>query len=190
MKKVFLEILGIFLLASFSGGCTSSAKKVIASGDFAVEGKILQAAQQIDGGTILVIPFTAGEGVAETDDLEKISFRLVHGISNVLQNQPRLTLLSSGRPQDADFIIKGRIVRLFEKKGFPKVFKARDVRREIVVRGELVSRKTGETLGYFSDSLKSQAPQEDLNQLAERLGQRIGDFIASGLTLSKSGGSS
>lgn len=175
------KIMICCLLAVSVSGCAVFSKKKPAVGPAdVVEGKVLNPGALKQGGKVLIVPFTAGEAVAETDVLQKISLRLVRGLSEELKAQGNLEILSGEEnPQQADFVIKGRIVRLIEKKGMPKVVKARSVTRTVAVRGELVSRRKNETIAIFSDDVKSAIGQEDFGLLAERLGQRIGAFIVS-----------
>ena len=173
-------VIPVVVLVVFSMTNCCWAKKAIPQGETgAVQGNFIDAEPLRQGGKILIIPFSAGEGVAQTEMLENLALRLVRGLSEALSGQEHLKVLS-GEPKiaEADFVIKGRVVRLIEKKGFPSLIGERKIIRELVVNGEVVSRRTGEVLADFSDSQRTTQRAEDFNILAEKEGQRIGAFIA------------
>ena len=177
--RSILKTTLILCLAVVFFGCSHIPKKttVPSSPDDGVVGRVLDSASLRQGGKILIIPFTAGEGVAATDDLDKISLRLVRGLSVALEGQQKFVVLSGDKAQDADFVIKGRIVRVKEKKGMPQFLKARTAMRYLSVEGEVVARKGSQTLAYFSNEAKNRDQSEKLEIMAERLGTNIGEFI-------------
>jgi len=181
---VIAQQVVLFFVAMSLLGCWTTAKHVrkpkpvpsttaLGTG---TQGNILNKARLKAGGKVLIVPFSAGERVAETDETEKIAFRLLRGMSEALKDQKVLVLVPGDEAASADFVIRGRIVRLKEKDEFVKFFSRKKV-RYLAVEGEMTSRDNDEPMAYFSHSAKNQSANENFGEVAEKLGRDIGRFI-------------
>lgn len=143
-----------------------------------ITGKMIDPVRLKAGGKILVVPFTAGENVAQTPELDKTALRLVRGFNQEMQDQSKFIFLNGDKPQEADLLIKGRIVRATETKKFPKVFTSK-YSRVLAIEGEILAAHGGEPVALFSGQIRNQSSGLRLGDLAETLGERLARFILS-----------
>jgi hypothetical protein len=141
-------------------------------------GEILQKKRLTQGGNVLIVPFSAGENVAETNDLERTSLKIVRGIADVLkEGAPALKILTADNAADADFILKGYVTKRESSSRLKKIIGKGNI-RVLAVEGKLVDRKTDEVVLYFFHERKAKGKTFD--EMAQTLGEDIGRFILSG----------
>jgi len=171
--RIFFLVL---ILATLLGCATtaSTTRGHLAPTD--LDGRILAPARLAQGGTVAVVPFSAGENVSQTEVLEKIVFHCLRGITEGLVAQDRLVLASADKVGGADFVIKGRVVKISERKNFPKVFTAKRT-RTLAIEGEMLLRRSGQAVARFRGSRTSQGAQNDFSAMAEQIGQEIAAFL-------------
>jgi len=179
-NKIILIWLTIGLFAAALCGCGAAARRNLKADAAKVEGRILNRVRLAQGGNFLIVPFSAGENVFATEELQSIALRIVRGINEELQVKPQLVLLVADSDSVPDLVMKGRVTRMLEAKRFPSFF-APQFLRVLAVEGEIMDKKTGEPLARFSHSVQNDFPQESFGTMAGRLGRDIGRFIAVGI---------
>jgi len=148
---------------------------------FVQSGKIVNESRLNRGGTLLIVPFDAGESVEANDVMDKVALRIIRGLLDVLENaNHRFDIIYSEDKRDADLVLDGRITKLTQPSTLRK-WVLFDKQRELEIEGFLKEVETGRTVLYFSDSKKTKSDEENHNILALQIGQDIGRFILSGL---------
>ncbi|MBP9853663.1 MAG: hypothetical protein KBD53_02210 [Candidatus Omnitrophica bacterium] len=148
------------------------------------EGQMLAPEKLQKGGKILLVPFQAGGNVAATDELDKISFRVMQGISRSFEysSKPNFKILINLEQSEPDFIIDGYFTVKKESSDFLSKWFFKKKKYVIGVEGKLMDANSKEVLAVFSDTVVSSSPQEDFINLGFKVGQNIGDFIRVSLT--------
>ena len=129
----------------------------------------------------MIVPFTAGEGVEETDQLDKVSLMLVKGVYDTFQDaSSHLKMLEADKIDDADFIIQGHIVSISKPSKVNKLMLSNG-KKQLQVQGKMTDAKTGETVVLFDDHQETSQKDEDCKHLGYVIGENISHFILSGL---------
>ena len=140
--------------------------------------KILKPDLLHRGGALLIVPFSAGVGVAADDDLNKDALMIIRGMSRSLEkgNSP-FKILDAHNADTAELVIQGRITQKNQIKNF--LCRWMPGPREILlgVSGQMIDQKTGETIMLFTHQGKSDLKNLDERKLAEKIGQDIGELI-------------
>lgn len=141
------------------------------------EGRVIRPGRLAEGGRILLVPFRAGESVVASEELDKIAYRVMQGISNSLgENPPYFDIMINDETELPDYYITGYFV---EKRQSPGFIKALRLRQGFIlgVEGKLVDANTQEVLATFNDEVVSSRPGEDFIHLGFQLGHNIGEFL-------------
>ena len=129
------------------------------------------------GGGILVLPFTAGVDVPATDELDRLSLRIVQGMADAFQGQPsKFKLLMADTGNAADVFVRGHITRVSAAGTLKKILPGHQ-RKVLTVAGEVLEAKTRQVLFKFVLTRKTETAQEDLENLGLRVGTEIGGRI-------------
>ena len=136
------------------------------------------------GGALLIVPFSPGVDVAATDDVERISLRIVKGAAELLQEKaPRLEVLLAQNAERAELVLRGRVTKLEDPVGLRnKWFSHRQ--KSLEVKGEMLDSRTNETVLTFSVQLAATAQSESFDDLGQRIGRQIAERIAGELNSS------
>ena len=183
--KIFLRMQRLIFsawLLCFLCGCGwlgSRPAPVPQTQQFVNSGKVIDAVLLAKEGSLLIVPFPAGVNVAATDELEQASFMVVKGIYDTLKEKgAAFRLLESDSPQKPDFIIKGYMTRLSRSGGMIRgLIKGREM--TVAAEGKLLERESGKPALIFSFQRKSAQKETDHRDLGYKVGQDIGEFIAS-----------
>lgn len=141
------------------------------------DGKMINPDRLAKGGSVLLVPFRAGENVVASDELNKIAYRVMQGLSNSLgENPPYFKILINDKEALPDYYIDGYFTR---KQSTPDVAKMFLLRKKYVlgVEGKLMDANTNEVLATFSDTVESNNPEEDFVFLGFKVGINIGEFV-------------
>ncbi|MFA5088971.1 MAG: hypothetical protein WC552_08080 [Candidatus Omnitrophota bacterium] len=145
------------------------------------DGRVVDEKRLGEGGNLLIVPFSAGVGVVASDELEGISLMIVKGIAEVLLGSAApLKILDAQSAHTADLILNGHIVRKAERREGRKLFLGGKNRR-LGVKGEVIDRKTGKVVAYFTNEKIVGGAARDYRALGQAIGQDIGRFLLSGL---------
>lgn len=141
--------------------------------------KVVKAERLRQGGKLIIIPFTAGPGVAATDELDRIVLRVIKGIIDVMgTEQSPIEVVTSASKETADLLMKGNVIELTEPGGFGKWLRfKKDL--SLGIDGQIVDQKTGDTVLVFSKRKKGKPAEGGYYALGEQIGQEIGQFIIS-----------
>ena len=143
-------------------------------------GKILNKERLSQGGNLLLQPFQAGPNVEANPQLDKISFRIMKGVSDSLKgNRPYFNILLDDEKtvQEADLVLQGYITEMHKTSAINGLFgKNKD---NLGIEGKLVDKNTGEVLAVFSNTFEARDKEEDHKKLGLRAGEDIGQFIVS-----------
>ena|SRR3989338_9832535 len=169
--------LGLFVF--FCCGCSifPSKNKEVRLDEANSKAKVVDGARLKSGGGLVVIPFRAGSGIGQTEELERVSLMFVKGFVEVIseRNGP-LRTISPQEASRADFILKGHVTKLKQTKGMKKwLSKAKDF--EMMMEGEMVDQKTGQTVFVFSDKRKVTQENQDFKALAYTIGQDLARLV-------------
>ncbi len=171
LKKYRICVFGILLF--FACGCSFLPWKNpdLRFDEADGKAKIIDSERLKAGGSLVVIPFRAGSGVAQTDSLEKVALTFVKGFAEAMgERKGPLRVVSPDEMANADFIFKGHVVSLTQTKGALRWrSKAKDL--QLALDGEIVDQKTGHTVFTFSDKRKVTSESPDHRALALDMGR-------------------
>ncbi len=146
---------------------------------FIRDGKILDGQRVRAGGKLLIVPFTAGVGVAADVMLDKIALMIVKGIADVLKDEASLfEVLVSENAQEADFVIRGHVTEMSNASRLRRWIPG-NKKISLSVEGRMSDAGSRETLLVFTHGIKAPSDQEDYQQLGYRIGKDIGQFLIS-----------
>lgn len=181
------SLLKLLFITSFIGcaGCSWLGHKPAVSleeetNPYLSSGKIINKDLLKKGGKLVVIPFKAGPGVEENDQLDKIALMIVKGIADELGSSGSLEVVTGDKAKDADFILEGHVTSLGRTAKLKRWTTFQD-KTELAVKGRISAVKTKEMVAVFSDDRQSKYKGETQQQLGLMLGQDIGKFISSGI---------
>jgi len=140
----------------------------------AVQGRILDKDRFLIGGNLLLVPFSAGPGVAETDKTERMALMMVKGLTETVRSSAlRWHVLNASDAGDADIILHGYITAVrspskWNLLGGDRIY--------LAVEGKVTDARTGDFLAEFRHSVEGR-PDEGFLSLAERIGKDLAAFI-------------
>ena len=176
-----MVLLAVCLAVACVGCSSHNLKKSVFSEELSPlkMARVFQRERIAHGGNLLVVPFSAGEGVQASDELDHVSLEIVKGISDILQAKGRpFKFLDSEDAQSADLVIKGRVVRLEEKTGF-KMLPGKHKILSLAVEGSVIEVQGEEILAKFSQDKKGAGKGDTFENLGYRIGVEIGQFLLS-----------
>ncbi len=157
MLVFFMKNLLFFMACLFAAGslgCSSHQKPKVAGSLEATplaQARVFDQNKLIHGGKLLVVPFSAGKNVVASDQLDHVSLMLVKGIADVMGSSGKpFKILVEQDAQSADFVIKGRIVQMEEKKLFHKPWQKKIRKFSLAVERSVPGVETEEVLAKFS----------------------------------------
>ena len=184
MLVFFVKNLVCFLLllvVSTAMGCSSHASvKAVHDlvGSSLDQVRIFQKEKLAQVGNLLVVPFSAGENVESSDELDRVSLMIVKGISDVLaaKDQP-FKLMVREDAQKADFVIKGRIVQVQEQNNSIKPWQGKMHKFSLKVEGTILEVNSEEVLAKFALVKTAKDQKNSFEGLGYTTGEEIGQFL-------------
>ena len=130
------------------------------------------------GGKLLIIPFSAGEGVEASRELDQIALMIVKGIGEELERtQAPFVLVSEKESREADFILEGHISQQNQPGGFHKWMPGGKT-LQLGVQLEVKKASSGDRLWEWASQVRSSRGENDWRKLAYLMGQEIAKKLA------------
>ncbi|MBF0619958.1 MAG: hypothetical protein HQL19_07315 [Candidatus Omnitrophica bacterium] len=124
--------------------------------------------------TFFFEPFSAGDKAEASLQLDRMALFMVKGVSDaLLEGASPLRLVAAEKSAEADLVLRGHIEEFSVAGGWKKVFFQKE-QAVLVVRGELVSRATGDVVAVIYGRKKWRTDGHDTDQTAYQAGQDIG----------------
>ncbi len=183
MKNIIFLIL--ILSISFFSGCSVHPKpKVVKTLKVLplTQARVFEQEKLAKGGKILVVPFSAGENIEATDQLDHISLMIVKGIADTLSSGKPFKILVDQDAQSADFVIKGRIVQMEQKTPFHKPWRKKTEKLTLKVEGSVLGVENEEILAKFSQIKMLESQTDNFETLGYDIGTEIGRFLIESAT--------
>ncbi len=180
MKKTLLLVLLFPVLVSL--GCSShrnlKVPKPLEPSALA-QALVFQKETLVKGGKVLIVPFSAGENVQAGDQLDHVSLMIVKGIADAVGSRGTpFKILAGQDAQSADFVIRGRILQLEEKKHFSKPWQRKSKSYILQVEGSVLGVDNEEILAKFSQTKTAKSRTDYFETLGYDIGVEIGRFLA------------
>lgn len=132
-----------------------------------------------NGEKLLIVPFVAGQSVAENNALHKTSLMMIRGVYDAFtDDKARFKLMTQETMAESDFIVEGHVVEWFEPSWFSRIF-LRNKKKILRVEGKMTDLDSGKMVFVFEDqigSLRKEVSYEDLGYI---LGVRLAKTILS-----------
>ena len=141
-----------------------------------VNAKLLQA-----GGTIEVVPFTAGVSVEANQDMERLVLSMIQGLTetiNDIEQENSLKVVFGEEAREADFLITGHVINFDRPSRLKKLTPLRKIVR-VKIEGRMMSQRTGETIFLFTHHKEMPAKQFDPRSVGKILGNDLGRYLLS-----------
>ena len=143
--------------------------------------RVVDQGRLLRGGKLLVVAFNPGENVEATERVDRVSFMVAKGITDVVEGgADQFEMLSANEAKNADLIIEGHITKIKKSSFFKKLFLLGGAKR-LSVKGRMVDRKTGKDVMLFSDSFVSKHKDASFEDVGYIVGQHLGEYIISSL---------
>lgn len=141
------------------------------------QSRVLNAEKLRKGGQVLVVPFSAGAGVAADYQLDMVSFQIIRGLADTLEQAgSKFQVLDAANAQSADLVVRGRIIRL-QQAGGVAVWPAKKRPAAVSVEGSVIVVDSQDIIAKFALDKPGDDPSETPPELGYRLGTDIGKFI-------------
>lgn len=173
----------IIIVLFFSGCFWSTPKNVLTpKAAFGIPtGQIINREAFLKGGTLVVLPFKAGEDAMANPQLDRVALMLAKGVIDYLDEQRTpyqvLTTQDQGRPQ---MIIDGYI-HDFNRPGRISRWIFRNKQTRLRISGQMVLSDGKERVMVFQADKSLADPKRDGLDVAYQTGQDLGRFIVDAL---------
>lgn len=180
MKKY--PFLFIFVLAFWSAGCffKRSPEHLVVekpSYHYANAGSIHDITALQKGGRILVVPFTAGTGVAADPELDRIALNIIKGLADVLnENGSGFRVITAEEATTADFLLKGHVTERTEPGKLRRwVMMGRTI--SLGVQAVMHDPQSRKELATFSYRRQVRQNERSFEELGYQIGRAIGEDL-------------
>ena len=177
-------IILILVMVVFTGcffSMPKAARTTIPVGLGIPIGKIIDRDIFVKGGTLVILPFKAGEDAVANPQLDRISLMIAKGVIDYLNEQKTpfqvLTTQDQGDPQ---MMIEG-YVEDFQRPGKLSRWILRRKNTTLRVSGQMVVVGTKDRVMMFQDEKSMPDPKADGLNIAYQTGQDLGRFIVDAL---------
>lgn len=137
---------------------------------------IVHSSVLAQGGSVLIVPFSAGQGVFASEELNRSALIIVRGIKDGLtENTGRFQVQSEAADQPPDLLVTGRIERLETQGSLWRYIGGRRY-RVIKVIGKVVD-KQGVMVAMFQRTLKKSYGEMSEIDFLLQVGKEIGAFL-------------
>lgn len=181
MKRIsnFLLVISLF---SFCGCFFPFHKHSSANpskkGPQLTSAKILSPKLLREAKTLIIVPFTAGENVEATKELDRLSLMIVKGFTLAFQEAtPQIKILSSEEAAEADLVLKGHIIQWSKPERFKKVVMRR---KEVLIKvdAQVEAPASGRSVLKIEHQRKGRLNQENEDAVAQKIGEDMAQYIA------------
>jgi hypothetical protein len=178
-----LSYLALVVVFGFCG-CFSSTPKRSSSvflPEFNATGKVIKPNEFKKGGSLVILPFKAGENAAAGQQLDRVSLMIVKGMIDYLaQEKTPFTVLTTEEQGKPDLIIDGYINN-FTEPGRMKRWVMQNKNAVLAVDGYMEIPATKERILIFQHQRSIVDRKKDGLSLAYAMGQDLGRFIVESL---------
>jgi hypothetical protein len=170
-------------------GTITAVNEPLIDVEFVKSGRINDPARLKEGGRLLLAPFTPGPEVAASDEIDKISLRIIRGILDVYEAKWPADLADgayaadnfdvavvSEEEQDSQLKVHGRITEVHTSSSYKKWMLMKPKMR-LSVEGWLVDVDNKRTVASFKDSVEIEADAATFADVGQEIGRHIGQFI-------------
>lgn len=130
------------------------------------------------GAKLVIIPFTAGAGVVENDELENVSFIMLNGITDAVSaSAGALQVVDPEMAKQADYLIEGHITDIGHSESglLPWIGAGKPSYLGVEILVE--EAKTGNVLMQFTNREDAKDGSVDVRQLALKLGREFAQWL-------------
>ena len=144
-------------------------------------GKIIKEDVLRKGGTLVILPFKAGENAVASPQLDRVALMIVKGAIDYLNDEKTpFTLLTTQDQGEPDLVIDGYI-NDFVQPGKMKRWVMQKKKTFLSVEGTMEIQGTKERVLVFQHKRTMGDPQKDGLDIAYKIGQDLGRFIVEAL---------
>ena len=177
-RNIIVSIILITALGIITGCSSSPLRKSTTS-----KSKQVQATSQVvdvdrlsQGGSLIIVPFTAGAGIEAIEETDRIALNIVKGLSETLgANNSQFEILQSDSSKETQLVIKGHITVIANPHGVKKWIGSKQ--SILGVDAHMIDAKTGNLVASFIEKEKFKRKEGDFNDAAIKIGHKIGQFI-------------
>lgn len=183
MKQWIKMCVVVFFLCATGAGCSFLSRSgpepftATSATELVDNGKVIDPESLTSGGTLLVLPFKAGQGIAANEKLDKVALRVIRGLLDAVEaadSTSPFTIVFNEDQGKADYILDGYITGMESPSRFQRWFFGKQ-RRTLQVEGEITGRDKINPVIVFTDTVKKE--DTDFYALGLTAGRHIGNFI-------------
>jgi hypothetical protein len=174
-----------FSIVFISCGCSSTPRKFssVAHSPVNATGNIIKESEFKKGGTLVILPFKAGENAMASQQLDRVALMIVKGMIDYLaQEKTPFTVLTTQDQGKPDLVIDGYI-NDFTEPGTMKRWIMHNKKAVLTVDGFMEIAGTKERLLVFQHTRSMADPKKDGLDLAYKTGQDLGRYIVDALEM-------
>lgn len=173
------RILLIFFLLCFNISCNTLGphSKSNKENNLGRSTQIIDPQRLQQGGNLIIFPFSVGVQVSSTDQTDKVSLMIVKGFAeSISTNTEKIKIVWAKEEDKANFLLKGRITKFDEIRGFRPWF-FRKNRRVIEVEGKIFDRDSNQTVAVFADRKEAADSEASFEELGSLIGKDMAEVI-------------
>lgn len=175
-------ILIIIITSTF--GCFSSTPNNGPTSNYASgipTGKIIDPDAFVKGGTVVILPFKAGEQATANPQLDRIALMIAKGAIDYLNEQKTSYQVLNTQDQGSPEMIIDGYIKDFKRPGKLSRWFFRDKKMRLSVSGQMTRANTKDRVMVFETTKLMVDHKKDGLDLAYQTGQDLGRFIVDAL---------
>lgn len=176
-------IVFISIILCCSGCFSSVPKQTPPAADLSGSptGKIINRDVFAKGGTLVVLPFKAGEDVVASPQLDRMAMMIAKGAIDYLNEQKTpFTVLTTQDQGSPELVVEGYIEDM-DRPGKLGRLVLRHKKATLRVNGQIIVAATKERVMIFQSTKSMADPKRDGLDIAYQTGQDLGRFIVDAL---------
>ena len=178
MKKTLPLVFLVFIISIYLIGCLAHQKQISspsAHKGFSEAVRVVDPGRLQQGGKLLIVPLTAGEGVAATIELDKTILMFIKGVADELSSASLpLTLITSDEGSLSDLMVRGHVIEFKKPQGLKSKIWNKGI--TLSFQGRMLDNKTKKEVLNFTLYKETKDTKADIKQLGYEMGQ---DFVKS-----------
>jgi len=144
-------------------------------------GQVIKESEFKKGGTLVILPFKAGENAVASPQLDRVALMIVKGMVDYLSGEKTpFTVLTTQDQGSPDLIIDGYI-NDFTEPGKMQRWVMRDKKAVLAIDGYMEVSGNKERILVFQHKRSMTDPKKDGLDLAYQTGQDLGRFVVDAL---------
>lgn len=171
----------IFALALLTAGCffKRTPEHLVVekpSYRYTNSGTVHDIAALQKGGRILVVPFTAGAGVAADQELDRIALNIIKGLADTVNgNASDFQVITAENAGSADFLIRGHVTEKGEPGKLRRMMMGKKI--SLGIQAGMLDSQNEKELAAFSYQRQANRDQKSFENLGYEIGRDIGLFL-------------